>query len=82
MFNSAGFLSVILIIQVWFASWLIFSGAVANSPLTSVTDPDARPQDFQKPGHVFPLRAVEGGVLRRAGHTEAAVDLATPARSR
>jgi 3,4-dihydroxy 2-butanone 4-phosphate synthase/GTP cyclohydrolase II len=45
----------------------------------SVTDPDARPQDFQKPGHVFPLRAVEGGVLRRAGHTEAAVDLATAA---
>jgi len=45
----------------------------------SVTDRDARPQDFQKPGHVFPLRAVEGGVLRRAGHTEAAVDLATAA---
>ena len=43
----------------------------------SVTDPAVRPQDFQKPGHVFPLRAKEGGVLRRAGHTEAAVDLAT-----
>jgi 3,4-dihydroxy 2-butanone 4-phosphate synthase / GTP cyclohydrolase II len=42
----------------------------------AVTDPDVRPQDFQKPGHVFPLRAKEGGVLRRAGHTEAAVDLA------
>jgi len=39
-------------------------------------DPRARPEDFEKPGHVFPLRAVEGGVLRRAGHTEAAVDLA------
>ncbi len=39
-------------------------------------DPRARPDDFEKPGHVFPLRAVEGGVLRRAGHTEAAVDLA------
>jgi 3,4-dihydroxy 2-butanone 4-phosphate synthase/GTP cyclohydrolase II len=35
-------------------------------------DPRARPEDFEKPGHVFPLRAVEGGVLRRAGHTEAA----------
>jgi len=35
-----------------------------------------RPQDFARPGHIFPLRAVEGGVLRRAGHTEAAVDLA------
>jgi 3,4-dihydroxy 2-butanone 4-phosphate synthase/GTP cyclohydrolase II len=43
----------------------------------AIADPDVRPQDFQKPGHVFPLRAKEGGVLRRAGHTEAAVDLAT-----
>jgi 3,4-dihydroxy 2-butanone 4-phosphate synthase/GTP cyclohydrolase II len=36
----------------------------------------ARPDDFSKPGHTFPLRAVEGGVLRRAGQTEASVDLA------
>jgi 3,4-dihydroxy 2-butanone 4-phosphate synthase/GTP cyclohydrolase II len=43
----------------------------------AIADPRATPQDFQKPGHVFPLRAKEGGVLRRAGHTEAAVDLAT-----
>jgi 3,4-dihydroxy 2-butanone 4-phosphate synthase / GTP cyclohydrolase II len=43
----------------------------------AITDPDVKPQDFQKPGHIFPLRAKEGGVLRRAGHTEAAVDLAT-----
>ncbi|MEO6462804.1 MAG: bifunctional 3,4-dihydroxy-2-butanone-4-phosphate synthase/GTP cyclohydrolase II, partial [Candidatus Eisenbacteria bacterium] len=35
----------------------------------------ARPGDFARPGHVFPLRAVRGGVLRRAGHTEAALDL-------
>jgi 3,4-dihydroxy 2-butanone 4-phosphate synthase / GTP cyclohydrolase II len=35
-----------------------------------------RPEDIQMPGHVFPLRAQEGGVLKRAGHTEAAVDLA------
>ena len=42
----------------------------------AVADPLAQPGDFQKPGHVFPLRAKEGGVLRRAGHTEAAVDLA------
>lgn len=40
------------------------------------TDPEAKPDDFVRPGHVFPLQAVEGGVLRRAGHTEAAVDLA------
>jgi 3,4-dihydroxy 2-butanone 4-phosphate synthase / GTP cyclohydrolase II len=37
---------------------------------------DARPADFAKPGHTFPLRAAEGGVLKRAGQTEAAVDLA------
>jgi 3,4-dihydroxy 2-butanone 4-phosphate synthase / GTP cyclohydrolase II len=45
----------------------------------AVTNTRATPQDFQKPGHVFPLRAKDGGVLRRAGHTEAAVDLATMA---
>ncbi len=39
-------------------------------------DPDARPEDFARPGHVFPLRAESGGVLKRAGHTEATVDLA------
>ncbi len=39
-------------------------------------DPTATPADLRKPGHVFPLRAKPGGVLRRAGHTEAAVDLA------
>ena len=38
--------------------------------------PDSLPEYFRKPGHVFPLQAMEGGVLRRAGHTEAAVDLA------
>ncbi len=36
----------------------------------------AKPQDLHRPGHVFPLRAVEGGVLSRRGHTEASVDLA------
>ena len=39
-------------------------------------DPDAKPEDLVQPGHVFPLRAREGGVLSRAGQTEAAVDLA------
>ena len=39
-------------------------------------DPEAGPEDLVKPGHVFPLRAKPGGVLERAGHTEAAVDLA------
>jgi 3,4-dihydroxy 2-butanone 4-phosphate synthase / GTP cyclohydrolase II len=42
----------------------------------AITEVDVKPRDFQKPGHVFPLRAKDGGVLRRAGHTEAAVDLA------
>ena len=39
-------------------------------------DPKARPSTFRRPGHVFPLRSVEGGVLRRTGHTEATTDLA------
>ncbi len=39
-------------------------------------DPAAKPSSFRKPGHVFPLRSVEGGVLRRAGHTETTTDLA------
>ncbi|GEA16990.1 bifunctional 3,4-dihydroxy-2-butanone-4-phosphate synthase/GTP cyclohydrolase II [Moorella sp. E306M] len=39
-------------------------------------DPRTRPEDLRRPGHIFPLRAKQDGVLRRAGHTEAAVDLA------
>ena len=42
----------------------------------AMVDPDTRAADFVRPGHVHPLLAKEGGVLRRAGHTEAAVDLA------
>jgi 3,4-dihydroxy 2-butanone 4-phosphate synthase / GTP cyclohydrolase II len=38
-------------------------------------DPNAKPEDIVSPGHVFPLRAVDGGVLKRAGHTEGAIDL-------
>ncbi len=38
-------------------------------------DPNSKPSDFLRPGHVFPLRAQPGGVLERAGHTEASVDL-------
>jgi 3,4-dihydroxy 2-butanone 4-phosphate synthase/GTP cyclohydrolase II len=44
--------------------------------IRALADPDVSPHDFARPGHVFPLRARSGGVLRRAGHTEAAVDLA------
>ena len=39
-------------------------------------DPTAKPENFRRPGHVFPLRSVPGGVLRRAGHTETTTDLA------
>jgi 3,4-dihydroxy 2-butanone 4-phosphate synthase/GTP cyclohydrolase II len=42
----------------------------------ALCDPQSAGRDFARPGHIFPLRAVEEGVLRRAGHTEAAVDLA------
>ncbi|HEY0944839.1 MAG TPA: 3,4-dihydroxy-2-butanone-4-phosphate synthase [Opitutaceae bacterium] len=41
-----------------------------------LANPDAQPSDLVQPGHIFPLRAKDGGVLERAGHTEAAVDLA------
>jgi 3,4-dihydroxy 2-butanone 4-phosphate synthase/GTP cyclohydrolase II len=42
----------------------------------ALIDPETRPDDIVRPGHLFPLRYAEGGVLRRAGHTEASVDLA------
>ncbi|MBY9081597.1 bifunctional 3,4-dihydroxy-2-butanone-4-phosphate synthase/GTP cyclohydrolase II [Paenibacillus sp. HN-1] len=42
----------------------------------AIMNPDAKPADFRRPGHMFPLIAKKGGVLRRSGHTEAAVDLA------
>ena len=42
----------------------------------ALIDPSTKPEDLGRPGHIFPLRAKKGGVLRRAGHTEAAVDLA------
>src|SRR5215213_10782843 len=43
--------------------------------IQALINPDTNPEDLGKPGHIFPLRAKKGGVLRRAGHTEAAVDL-------
>jgi 3,4-dihydroxy 2-butanone 4-phosphate synthase/GTP cyclohydrolase II len=44
--------------------------------IRALVDPATVPDDLARPGHIFPLRAVDGGVLKRAGHTEAAVDLA------
>ncbi len=43
--------------------------------IKELVDPESKPSDFNKPGHIFPLRGRKGGVLRRAGHTEAAIDL-------
>jgi 3,4-dihydroxy 2-butanone 4-phosphate synthase / GTP cyclohydrolase II len=43
--------------------------------IQAICDPASKPNDFTRPGHLFPLVAKEGGVLRRAGHTESAVDL-------
>ncbi|WVZ74930.1 hypothetical protein U9M48_023044 [Paspalum notatum var. saurae] len=42
----------------------------------TLASPDSKPEDFNRPGHIFPLKYREGGVLKRAGHTEASVDLA------
>ncbi|GAM16491.1 bifunctional 3,4-dihydroxy-2-butanone-4-phosphate synthase/GTP cyclohydrolase II [Mesobacillus selenatarsenatis] len=47
-----------------------------SATVLSMLDPESKAADFKRPGHIFPLVAKKGGVLRRAGHTEAAVDLA------
>lgn len=52
------------------------SAADRAHTLQILADPTSRPEDLVRPGHIFPLAAVSGGVLRRAGHTEASVDLA------
>ncbi len=46
-----------------------------TATVKAMANPDAKPTDFGRPGHIFPLVAMEGGVLRRAGHTEAVIDL-------
>ena len=52
------------------------SAADRAATVRAAIDPDTRPQDLARPGHMFPLRAAAGGVLKRAGQTEASVDLA------
>lgn len=47
-----------------------------SKTVQALINPETKPSDLGRPGHIFPLRAKEGGVLRRAGHTEATVDLA------
>lgn len=51
------------------------SASDRSATVRALIDPKTKPSDLARPGHVFPLRAMEGGVLRRAGHTEAVVDL-------
>src|SRR6478609_7144109 len=46
-----------------------------SKTIQALINPETKPSDFGKPGHIFPLRAKKGGVLRRVGHTEAAIDL-------
>jgi 3,4-dihydroxy 2-butanone 4-phosphate synthase/GTP cyclohydrolase II len=58
------------------------SAADRSKTIQIMAEPTAVPEDLVQPGHVFPLRARPGGVLQRAGHTEAAVDLATLAGCR
>jgi 3,4-dihydroxy 2-butanone 4-phosphate synthase / GTP cyclohydrolase II len=52
------------------------SASDRSKTVQALIDPATKPEDFGRPGHIFPLRARKGGVLRRAGHTEATVDLA------
>jgi len=47
-----------------------------SKTILALVNPDTKPEDFGRPGHIFPLKAKKGGVLRRSGHTEAAIDLA------
>ena len=52
------------------------SASDRSKTMIALVDPEIKPEDFARPGHIFPLKAKKGGVLRRAGHTEATVDLA------
>jgi len=52
------------------------SASDRSKTIKALINPDIRPEEFGRPGHIFPLIARDGGVLRRAGHTEAAIDLA------
>lgn len=52
------------------------SASDRSKTIQALINPNIKPEEFGKPGHIFPLKAKNGGVLRRAGHTEATVDLA------
>ncbi len=55
------------------------SASDRSKTIFALTDEKTKPEELGRPGHIFPLRAADGGVLRRAGHTEAAIDLAVMA---
>ena len=57
------------------------SAADRTRTIQVLIDPETKPDDLARPGHVYPLRYEPGGVLKRAGHTEAAVDLVQSGRS-
>src|ERR1035437_1415640 len=57
------------------------SASDRSKTIQALIDPKIKPEEFGKPGHIFPLKAKTGGVLRRAGHTEATIDLARLAGS-
>lgn len=52
------------------------SASDRSKTIQALINPNIKPEEFGKPGHIFPLKAKKGGVLRRAGHTEATIDLA------
>ena len=52
------------------------SASDRSKTIQALVDPNIRPEELGRPGHIFPLRAMPGGVLRRTGHTEAAIDFA------
>lgn len=52
------------------------SAADRSKTIQALINPDTKPEELGRPGHIFPLRAKKGGVLRRSGHTEATIDLA------
>ncbi len=52
------------------------SASDRSNTIKALVNPDTKPEELGKPGHIFPLKAKAGGVLRRSGHTEAAIDLA------
>ncbi len=52
------------------------SASDRSKTIQALVDPDTKPEDLGRPGHIFPLRAKKGGVLRRSGHTEATIDMA------